>query len=193
MEYTKTQTENEQLLAQIKRGDPRVLEQLYKKYRPMFITWAESNFDCDEDDAVDIFQRSFTFLYYNIKDDKLTTLTSSLKTYLFSIGRNLFRAKFRDKHSSLLSIEGNMEVDEKMDSNILDDYNHAHEKELVRKLLNKIGDPCKTLLELIYIHNYAVESIVEEMDYSDERVVRKRKCLCLKRLREMIVEVGDDI
>jgi len=33
--------------------------------------------------------------------------------------------------------------------------------------------------------------VVEEMNYSDERVVRKRKSLCLKRMREIVAGKKD--
>ena len=110
---------------------------------------------------------------------------------MFSIGKNLFREKFRDKHNKLVNIDDvaySATVNEKVDTNILDEYQKDHQKEVVRKLLDEIGDPCKTLLKLVFIHNYSVEAVVEEMNYSDERVVRKRKSLCLKKMREMVAE-----
>jgi hypothetical protein len=61
----------------------------------------------------------------------------------------------------------------------------------VKKLLVEIGEPCKTLLTLIFIHNYSNDAVVEEMNYSDERVVRKRKSLCLKRMREIVAGKKD--
>jgi DNA-directed RNA polymerase specialized sigma24 family protein len=73
----------------------------------------------------------------------------------------------------------------------LEEYNQSHQREVVRKLLTKIGEPCKRLLELMYIYGYSTEAVVEEMNYSDERVVRKRKCLCLKKMREMLKEMED--
>jgi DNA-directed RNA polymerase specialized sigma24 family protein len=78
-----------------------------------------------------------------------------------------------------------------VDANILSDYEDTHQKELVRHLLNDIGDPCKTLLELMFIKGYSAEAVVREMNYSDERVVRKRKSLCLKKMREMVAEKKD--
>jgi hypothetical protein len=83
------------------------------------------------------------------------------------------------------------QINEKVDSNILDDYQHEHQRELVKKLLAEIGEPCKTLLTLIFIHNYSNDAVVEEMNYSDERVVRKRKSLCLKRMREIVAGKKD--
>ena len=177
------------LLELIKKGDPKTLKKLYEENRKPFIGWANQFYQCDEEDSIEIFQKAFTIFYFNVKDNKLVELTSSVKTYLFSIGKNLFREKFRDKHSKLIDIDDmaySAQINEKVDSNILDDYQHEHQRELVKKLLAEIGEPCKTLLTLIFIHNYSNDAVVEEMNYSDERVVRKRKSLCLKRMREIV-------
>jgi RNA polymerase sigma factor (sigma-70 family) len=170
-----------------------VLEKLYSDYRQPFVVWACQFYQCQEEDAVEIFQKAYTILYMNVRDGKLTELTSSVKTYIFSIGKNLFREKFRSKHNNTVNLDdvSNTTAVRQVDSDILDDYQDEHQKELVRQLLVQIGDPCQTLLELMFIKGYSAEAVVYEMGYSDERVVRKRKSLCLKKLREMVAEKKD--
>lgn len=183
-----------QLLEAIKRGDQRVLEQLYDQNRQPFLVWASQYYQCDNEDAIEIYQKAYTILYLNVRNEKLTQLTSSVKTYLFSIGKNLFREKFRDKHNKVVNIDDVVNsdaVNNFMDTNILDEYNDSHQKQAVRQLLNEIGEPCKKLLELMFIDGYSAEAVVSEMGYSDERVVRKRKSLCLKKMREMVAEKND--
>lgn len=181
-----------QVLEAIKNGNPKVLEQIYDENRQPFLIWASQLYQCETEDAVEIYQKAYTILYFNVRNEKLTELTSSIKTYLFSIGKNLFREKFRDKHNRLVNIDDvSNSLNGLIDNNILDEYKDAHQKNLVRQLLNKIGDPCKTLLELMFINGYSAEAVVVEMGYSDERVVRKRKSLCLKKMREMVAEKKD--
>ncbi len=182
------------LLDSIKSGNSKTLEKLYDENRKPFIIWSSQFYKCDEEDAIEVFQKAFTIFYFNVKDGKLIELTSSIKTYLFSIGKNLFREKFRDKHNKVVDIEDKAysgAINEKIDGNILDEYQKEHQRELVKKLLDEIGNPCKTLLTLIFIHSYSVDAVVEEMNYSDERVVRKRKSLCLKRMREIVAGKKD--
>jgi RNA polymerase sigma factor (sigma-70 family) len=182
------------LLTLIKKGDSKTLKKLYDENRKPFIGWANQFYQSDEEDAIEVFQKAFTIFYFNVKDEKLAELTSSVKTYLYAIGKNLFREKFRDKHSKHVDIDDvaySAAINEKVDSNILDEYQNEHQRELVKKLLNEIGEPCKTLLTLIFIHNYSNDAVVEEMNYSDERVVRKRKSLCLKRMREIVAGKKD--
>jgi RNA polymerase sigma factor (sigma-70 family) len=183
-----------QVLEAIKRGDPKVLERLYDEIREPFLVWAVQFYQCESEDAIEIYQKAYTILYMNVRNEKLTNLTSSVKTYLFSIGKNLFREKFRNKHNRLVNLDdvsntNALKVD--LDTDVLNEYDDAHQKEMVRYLLDQIGDPCKTLLNLMFIKGYSADAVVREMGYSDERVVRKRKSLCLKKLREMAAEKKD--
>jgi RNA polymerase sigma factor (sigma-70 family) len=191
MDEKNTQSEQYRLLSLIKDGDAKVLHRLYEEFRGPFVVWATQAYNCPDEECVDIYQRAFTILYFNIRDEKLTVLTSSLKTYLFSIGKNLFRERIRDKNRNLLELADNQDFGNPLDTNILDEYQQNHDKAVVQQLLHRIGDPCKTLLELIYLYDYSALAVAEEMGYSDERVVRKRKCLCLKKLREMIADFPD--
>lgn len=173
----------------IKNGDPKILEKLYDENRKPFVIWAIQLYRCAEEDAIEVYQKAYTILYMNVRNGKLVKLTSSIKTYLFSIGKNLFREKFRDKHSKLVNLDdvsNTSAVLNQVDNNILDEYQKNHQKELVRQLLDEVGDPCRRLLQLMFIQGYSADAVVEEMGYSDERVVRKRKSLCLKKLREMV-------
>lgn len=183
-----------QILESIKLGEPKVLEKLYDDIRQPFLVWASQLYQCETEDAVEIYQKAYTILYMNVRNGKLTSLTSSVKTYLFSIGKNLFREKFRNKHNRLVNIDdvsNTTSFNAEVDAHVLDAYESTHQKELVRKLLAEIGDPCSTLLELMFIKGYSAEAVVREMNYSDERVVRKRKSLCLKKMREMVAERND--
>ena len=183
-----------QVLEAIKRGDPKVLERLYDEIRQPFLVWAVQFYQCEDEDAIEIYQKAYTILYMNVRNEKLTNLTSSIKTYLFSIGKNLFREKFRNKHNRLVNLEdvsNTNAVKVEVDTDVLNEYEDTHQKEIVRYLLDEIGDPCKTLLNLMFIKGYSADSVVREMGYSDERVVRKRKSLCLKKLREMVTEKKD--
>lgn len=178
----------------IKRGDNKVLEKLYNDNRQPFLIWVYQLYQCSEEDAVEIYQKAYTILYMNVRDGKLVELTSSIKTYLFSIGKNLVREKFRSKHNATVNLDdvsNTTAIQSQLDDDILDAYQEEHQKNIVRELLNEIGDPCKTLLELMFIKGYSSDAVVHAMNYSDERVVRKRKSLCLKKLREMVAEKND--
>lgn len=177
------------ILASIREGDAKFLEWLYTDNRQSFVFWAAQTYNCEESTAVEIYQKAFTILYTNARDGKLVELTSTVKTYLFSIGKNLFRELFRSKHNQTVQIDdvGHTVIEgSNLDHKLNDTYQSNHYKNLVKSLLDEIGDPCRQLLKLVFIDGYSTEAVVREMNYSDERVVRKRKSLCLKKMREIV-------
>ena len=177
------------ILASIREGDAKFLEWLYTDNRQSFVFWAAQTYSCEESTAVEIYQKAFTILYTNARDGKLVELTSTVKTYLFSIGKNLFRELFRSKHNQTVQIDdvGHTVIEgSNLDHKLNDTYQSNHYKNLVKSLLDEIGDPCRQLLKLVFIDGYSTEAVVREMNYSDERVVRKRKSLCLKKMREIV-------
>ncbi len=173
------------LLEDIQKGDEQLLERLYAQYRSEFIIWAGRRYNCADDTSAEVYQRAFIILYYNIKDGKITELKSSLKTYLFAIAKNVFRERFRDKHNKTSDIEQGAAIQE-VDYDIDETYKKEHQKKVVARLLQRIGEPCKTVLHLFFFKNYSVEAIAITMGYKDERVVSKRKSVCLKQLRELM-------
>ncbi|MEM7103564.1 MAG: sigma-70 family RNA polymerase sigma factor [Bacteroidota bacterium] len=174
-------------LEQIRMGDQRLLQQLYHEYRENFLAWGAQKFSCPREDAVDVYQKAFTIFYFNIKEGKLTELTSSLKTYLFSIGRNVFLKRFRDKHLKVSDLDDTV-IKSQVDYSIMDSYNHRDQADLVRRLLNMIGEPCRQLLELLFIKAYSTDAVMHTMELKNEQAVRKRKFLCLKKMRDLIAK-----
>jgi RNA polymerase sigma factor (sigma-70 family) len=183
-------SDNNRVLERLKAGDQKLAQELYHELRQPFVSWAVKLYECDQDDAIDVFQQAFTIFYFNVRENKLNNLTSSLRTYIFAIGKNVFREKFRDiKKRQTVSIDDQPVQDLNYDNSIIDKYEAAHNQALVSQLLDKIGEPCKTLLELMYIQGQSTKEVVAAMNYSDERVVRKRKCLCLQKMREILQEM----
>ena len=130
------------ILASIREGDAKFLEWLYADNRQSFIFWAAQTYNCTEDMAVEVYQKAFTILYTNARDGKLKELTSTVKTYLFSIGKNLFREQFRSKHNQTLQIDdiGHSIIEgSNLDHKLSDQYQSNHHKKLVSSLLDEIG------------------------------------------------------
>ena len=85
------------LLARIKEGEPSFMRELYEDKRTNFIKWILWQYSCSEEDAKDAYQRAFSILYFNVKNDKLIELNSSLDTYLYAIGKNVIRGIMRSQ------------------------------------------------------------------------------------------------
>jgi len=175
----------QETLQKIKEGDEAFLKTLYAQNREAFINWMLRRYHCDEDDAKEAYQRAFSILYFNVKEGKVTELTSSVETYLFGIGKNVMKRIFRQNSRETVSLDHIIghQTDE---LNYYEKEEKHHQKELVKQMLDKIGDPCKSVLLMYYFHRYSMESIAQRMGYKTESVAKKKKFLCLKKLKEMV-------
>lgn len=163
----------------VKSGDSNVLKELYKKYRSPFIQWAKWKYPGK--DAADVYQQAFTIFYFNVKDGKFTGMKSSIRTYLFGIGKNLLNKSIQETRPStpLEEIQdGELPV-----INFYEHYEATHQQQVVRTLLERLGEPCKTILTQFYYDNFTMESIAESMGYKTPMVARKKKCECLMKIR----------
>ena len=165
----------------VKSGDSVVLKRLYKKYRAGFIQWAHWKYAGT--DAADIYQQAFTIFYFNVKDGKFTG-KSSVRTYLFAIGKNLLN-KFVQGPRKTESLDDIEEIELPSDT-IFDDYEVTHRQQVVASILQQVGEPCKTILTRYYFDNFTMESIADAMGYKTAMVAKKKKCECLAKIRAVL-------
>ncbi len=170
-------------LALIRSGDRVVLKELYRKHRSAFIQWAK--FKYTGVDVADVYQQAFTIFYFNVKDGKFTGMTSSIRTYIFAIGKNLLNKQVMERRPSE-SIEDVNESELPADT-IFDRYEATHRQQLVGRILENLGEPCKTILTKYYYENFSMESIAERMGYKTAGVAKKKKCECLTKIREALI------
>lgn len=148
-------------------------------YRDQFSNYFKKEFRMEEDIIFDIYQESFIALYDNIKDGRLNTLTSSLKTYLFRIGINK-TLRYLEKEKSISRLEDlNTYSFEDIEPN---DSEEAYSK--LDKILDELQEPCNTVLKLFYWKKKSMKEIAAKMNYRNEQVAKNRKSLCLKQLKE---------
>lgn len=174
------------LLQQIKIGNRKVLNQLYQTYRDEFIHWTRWKYNCKENESIDVFQETMIAFYENVVHGKITDFQSSVKTYLFAIGRNILLKRYRNNKNSEteeLEVLHNVADTENLQSE--DNLNLTERQKALTLLLEKLGEPCKTLLQLFYYQKYSVEAIMNAMDYKNASVVKNQKVRCIKRLRKI--------
>lgn len=180
-----TYTEDQALIQLIKNGDEASLIKIYKEHRPAFLQWAQNSYRIDEEKAADAFQDAVVCLYRNIVRGKLETLTSSLKTYLFAIGKNVVRKKLQQP----VALETDeLWMVENLQAEPIDEFATNDRQRLVARLMNTIGEPCKSILELFYFRGFSMEAIAERLQYKNENVVKTQKLRCLTNLKNMVRE-----
>lgn len=175
----------EEWLDLIKSGNEKAISQIYEQYREEFLKWIKYKYQCTEEEALDTYQESVLVLYNNIKKGKLTKFTSTIKTYLFAIGRNVVlynRRKFRKEQSSITDSEHNIEDKDSIQVNL----QVSERQKILVNVLNKMGNPCKALIVLFYTENTPFKEIAKRLNYKSDTVARMQKMRCLKKMRAII-------
>lgn len=170
-------------LDRLKRGDDALLRDIYDQYKSDFIRWA-IRYGIDQVVAEDVFQISVVILYDNAITGKLSHLSSSVKTYLFSIGKHKCQEYKRGQKHDFQTVEPAL-------LELFADQ-HTPEKEIrfdveeLRDALVIMGDPCKRLLELMYYQKLSQDAISQLMGYKDRDTVKSKKYKCIARLKKIL-------
>ena len=171
------------LLHELQTEGSKALEKLYGSYRSEFIAFAR-RYQLGEDDILDAYQDAIIAFYENVSTGKLSKLSGSLKTYLFSIGKYKLIDLLKQKGKTV-STEDFEQMQEKVEHSYMDQMNLTHRQQQLRTAINKLGAQCKELLILFYYRRYSIEAIQIEMQYKNENTVKAHKSRCMKSLREI--------
>ena len=174
---------NEQaLLKGLAQNDSKAVEALYKSHFSMiqhFVTNNNGSFD----DARDIFQEAMITLYEKVQLDNFG-LTCQIKTYLFSICKNLWLKRLQQmgKYSAPLSAqEETISVEEDLDRFEKNDAAFA----IMDRALNSLGEPCKSLLEGYYLNKKGMQELASQFGYTNADNAKNQKYKCLMRLKKL--------
>ena len=172
----------QKLIERIRTGDNQVLGAIYTEYRKPFLRFAQS-FNLEKEDLLDLYQDSILAFVDNIKNGKIDTLNSSLKTYIFSIGKYMAYKKLKRQakmeQSPLDSKRLSLYMEEIEDNNEYD----KEEIELFNTCFSKLGKQCQKLLKLYYYRGFTMDEIQKELAYDNYNVVKSQKSRCLKQLK----------
>lgn len=174
--------EDEDLLNQLRHGDETLWQQFYENMRGPFRSFFMQYGRLSPDEAGALLQDAMVVFHYNVSTGKLVApLQSFLKTYLIGIGKVLHRRKGGS------TARWDDQIPEEAVAPIAD---RIAEQEaaasMVRGLLNRIGEPCRSLLEMVYIKGFVMEAVAENLGLPGEGAARKRKFDCLKKMKELL-------
>lgn len=170
------------ILRRLRLGDDSLLAEIYDKYEEDFVRWA-TRFGLSRIQAKEVFHVSVVILYENVVTGKLANLSSSLKTYLFGIGKNKAMEFRREHNSSIPSMDPalfDMIAEEEEPASIEIDVDQ------LREALVILGDPCKKIIEMMYFQNFSQDEISRFMGYKDRDTVKSKKYKCIDRLKKLL-------
>ena len=164
------------------------VEEYYPLWRKDFFLFA-SKYSLDKDEIADVYQDAMIVVIENINRGKLTQLSSSLKTYLFAVGKNIILNKLRESQrlTRINFVESNEMFDSKYFSLVENDtYESGEMINEIGRAIELLGDKCREILYYYYYQKLSIKSIVEKLGYANENTVKANKSRCLKTLREKI-------
>jgi RNA polymerase sigma-70 factor (ECF subfamily) len=181
----KAKISDAELLELVRSGDTGGLSFVYEKYRQEYINWIRRFGNCASDEASEFYQSTILIFYENVMNGKLSALQSSLKTYLFGIGKNLVLHEYRNgTRNERVKAEFLLQI------HLADTPQEMAEEELdlalVHRCFDRIGDPCHRLLELFYFHQKSMEEITAELGYKNSETAKNLKYKCMERLRKLV-------
>lgn len=175
------------ILDLMKQGDEEALVIVYKQNRKAVSSYVMRNNGSD-DDAEDVLQESVIILWERVHAGRFE-YTAKLSTFIFAVAKNVWSRKRMRKqrepatefdHDSFGSLERS-QLDEMIESERSNSIAHAMEK---------LGDPCKTLLMLYYWEEKSQEDIAVQMGFANAATVKSKKYTCKKMLEKILKDSG---
>ena len=162
----------------------QALKELYSRLFPTIKSYIQKNNGTDED-AADIFQDAMVVFYEKVRLHQFQ-LTSSIRTYIYSVCRHLWLNKLRAQKKVIsLTDEGNT-INIKSDN--LDILGTKEKNQNLIKILETLGEDCKKVLVLYYFERLRMKEIAEVMNFANDQVAKNKKSSCLKKLKVIVAE-----
>ncbi len=177
------------LVAALKANDESVMKALYTATFPKVKTFILQN-SGSVSEAKDIYQEAFIAVWRNIRREKFTPQgETALSGYLFQIAKYKWFDYLRSDHhkktvseNELHTVPFHSNEEEKEDNRI-----NTENIKQITDAFNKLGGPCKSLLNQFYFKQKSCRELARELDMQ-EASVRNKKYRCMQMLRKLVQE-----
>ncbi len=177
-----TLEEEKKILKGLANNDKQAIETIYKQNYASIQSFILNN-NGSIDDARDIFQEAMIVLYGKAQLDSFE-LSSQLKTYIYSVSRRLWLKRLQQMQrfgGRVENMEGTLAVEEDIELYQKRDVDFA----VMENAMNKIGEPCKSLLDAYYVQKKNMQEIANSFGYTNADNAKTQKYKCLIRLKKL--------
>ena len=168
------------LLNQLKNEDNASFEVLYKFYYPSIEAHISQNFGSTED-AEDIFQEAIIVLLQKVRQENFV-LTSSLKTYLFAIARNLWLKRLRD--TKIIPVDDIDIYQQETESFAFELQPEPTKEEKIASWLIKITKNCQRILKAIFLDKEPMGSLMQKMGWKNKHTAANQQYKCIQQVKK---------
>lgn len=175
---------DEDILQGIKTQDRSVVNYVYRELFPTIKYLITTN-SGSEIDAEDVFQDALVIIFKKVREDDLI-LTSSFKTYLYSVCRNLWlqRLDRRAFGSEFLELENLNELQDTIQFEFADTEDEKYK--LFQQHFLRLGEDCQKVLKL-FLQKVPLKEIADLMGFKSEKYAKTRKFMCKEKLKQQIL------
>ncbi|MGB5873729.1 MAG: sigma-70 family RNA polymerase sigma factor [Bacteroidota bacterium] len=177
------------ILDSIRRGNEDGLVTLIRSCRRQVTALVLRN-NGTMDDADDVLQDAVIVLWERVRAGRYT-YAAKLETFVYATARNLWLrrlARTRREAPGLPPDDHN--VDES--DSTLDRMIESEEAALVHVALERLGEPCRTLLLLFYWEERSMGEIAVELGFANADTAKSKKYQCKKALEKLLAPYRDD-
>ena len=173
--------------------------------RSKVLAYLRKTFSVSDDDLDDIYQDSSVALFMNIRDGKLSNLTSSLSTYFLRICINQ-TLKFMGKQKIVVPLFDDSRLTNKdafRPDKIDELYQLCTEDEeaeqisrsekIVQNIIESMPDTCKNVFQGYYWDNLTTTVIADMFGFANANSVKTQKYKCLQKFRNKYNELMSKI
>ena len=181
-------TEKQQV-QELQKRNTTVLKQIYQKHREPFIAWATGKFPTVETVIIeDVYSESVVDFYENILKKKYKH-SASIKTYLFTLGRNKIVNIIQKKITHQKKTD-EIIIQEESRTTINPEATQRQNEQstIIKKLMSELCEDCRQVLTLYYFHGHSMKEIAEKMNYKNANVSKTKKRGCFKDLMTLAKE-----
>jgi len=167
------------LIDKLKKEESASFGLLYKLYFPTIASFIKQNSGSNQD-AEDIFQETIIVLLNKVRQPEFV-LTASLKTYLFSIAKNIWLKRLRDrKHAVIVTADDTLlEIQD-----LLPQQEENADKEKVVTWFQKITIHCQRILKAIFYLNEPMDKLMIKMGWKNKHTATNQKYKCIEQIRK---------
>ena len=162
--------------------DKNAIESIYKSNFTMIQNLIINN-KGTLNDAEDIFQEAMIVLYQK-SIDKDFQLNCQLKTYIYSVSKRLWLKKLQSIQRFGIQAD-DVEDFISVESDLQKHHQEQNQFSIMEKAMERIGEPCKSLLEAFYIHRKQMQEIANQFNYTNADNAKTQKYKCLVRLKKL--------
>lgn len=182
--------------------DSRFLQEVWNSVfhfaRKHCASWASAD-DCEE-----LTQQAMLELFEKVHSGKGLILTCNLTTYVNGIVKNLAKSHARMHAVLLMSLPDqdneedldpidNAMIQESIKRWLNDDCNGQQLQEEVRRLVENMTEPCRSILWAFYWEGKSMTEIASENGYAGKDVAKSQKSRCMTKVKEVMMEIRNKL